>query len=151
MTIDLRDHAPRRHTHNVPVPDAPVREVPRARSARRRDELDVRKLGLLVAAIVGVLLLGYALVSVWGYFFASDEAQLQALVEDVGEHILLPEGETPTLATVTDLHALEDQLFFRNAEEGDKVLMYLVSQQAILYRPSIDKIIEVGPITGSTQ
>jgi hypothetical protein len=76
---------------------------------------------------------------------------MKSLVADVGEHMLLPENETPTLATVSDLHALEGQMFFRNAAVGDKVLMYLVSQQAILYRPSIDKIIEVGPITGSAQ
>ena len=65
--------------------------------------------------------------------------------------MLLPQNETPTLATVSDLHALEGQAFFKNAKEGDKVLMYLRSQRAILYRPSIDRIIEVGPITGAAQ
>lgn len=151
MTIDLRKHGTHSPLPPVRVPDVPVqREVPRARSARpRRNELDVRKLVILVVALVCVLLVGYGLVRAWGYFFASEEAKVRALVEDVSEHMLLPERETPNVATVSDLHALEGQLFFKRAEIGDKVLMYLVSQRAIIYRPSIDRIIEVGPITNS--
>ncbi len=105
---------------------------------------------MLVVGVVGlviVLLLGYGVTRAWGYFFGGSEREMRALVEDVSKHMLLPENETPNLATVSDMHALEGQAFFKNAELGDKVLMYMVSQKAIIYRPSIDKIIEVGPIT----
>lgn len=104
-----------------------------------------------VIALLILVLFGIGISKAWGHFFGGSEYEVRSLVSDVGDLMLLPEDETPTLATVTDLHALEGQLFFKNAQEGDKVLMYLKAQKAILYRPSIGKIIEVGPITGAEQ
>lgn len=72
--------------------------------------------------------------------------QVESLTEKVGRLIVLPEGEDPTVATVSDKSKLQDQRFFARAENGDKVLIYAKAGQAILYRPSINKIIEVGPI-----
>ena len=72
----------------------------------------------------------------------SNEQNAQ-LVEKVGKLIDLPQGETPTFATVTDTEKLKNQPFFQRAKNGDKVLIYSQSQKAILYRPSINKIIEV--------
>ncbi len=102
-------------------------------------------------ALIVLIILGYGITKLWGYVFAGSDAELRALVSNVGEHMLLPADETPTLATVSDMHALEGQEFFKYAEEGDQVLMYMRSRKAIIYRPSIDKIIEVGPITGGAQ
>lgn len=150
MTIDLRKHGQHIPAQTVRVPEAqsPVREIPRARTQRnRRNELDVRKLALLIGAGLLAILFVYGGVKIWGHFFASDEAKVRALVSDVSEHMLLPENEVPNVATVTDLHALEGQKFFEHAKEGDQVLMFMASKKAIIYRPSIDRIIEVGPIT----
>lgn len=72
--------------------------------------------------------------------------QDQNLIEKVGKLILLPTGETPQIATVSDKTKLSGQNFFANAENGDKVLIYYQAKKAILYRPSINKIVEVGPI-----
>lgn len=76
------------------------------------------------------------------------EDEAKKLVRAVGEIIILPEAGLPTIATVTDPKALEGQPFFENAEIGDKVLVYPDSKKAILYRPSIRKIVEVMPFTG---
>jgi hypothetical protein len=75
-----------------------------------------------------------------------------ALMARVGKHILLPTSETPTVMTVTDKEKLSGQLFFANAKNGDKVLVYEKAKKAFLYDPDADKIIEVGPIvlTAST-
>ncbi|MCV6900727.1 hypothetical protein OE165_27220, partial [Escherichia coli] len=38
------------------------------------------------------------------------------------------------------------QAFFANAKNDDQILIYLKEQKAIIYRPSENKIINVGPI-----
>lgn len=76
---------------------------------------------------------------------ASDQ-EAKAIVSKVGKLMLLPTDENPTIATVSDATKLSDQQFFRNALNGDKVLIFSKAKQAILYRPSINKIIEVAPI-----
>ena len=74
---------------------------------------------------------------------------LDALVAHVGTLILLPQGEVPTVATVTDLEALKGQAFFEHASLGDKVLMYPKAREAVLYDPREDKVIQVAPLTVS--
>ena len=74
------------------------------------------------------------------------QAEVSKLVEKVGKLIVLPEGETPTVATVTDLAALKDQPFFAQAKLGDKVLIYSNAKKAILYSVLLEKIIEVSPL-----
>lgn len=61
-------------------------------------------------------------------------------------HLMVLPDEAPTLATVTDVDKLKDQDFFQNAQNGDKVLIFKNARKAILYRPLVNKIIEVGPI-----
>lgn len=69
------------------------------------------------------------------------------IIENVGKLIALPEGEAPTIATVTDPAKLKaEQAFFARAEEGDKVLIYTRALKAIMYRPGTNKIIEVAPL-----
>ena len=71
-------------------------------------------------------------------------------IEAVGKLVVLPE-EVPTVATVTDLELLKDQVFFKNAKVGDKVLIYLQAQKAILYNPESNKIIELAPLNAYSQ
>ena len=73
-----------------------------------------------------------------------DEAK--ALVAKVGELIVLPSGEDPTIATVNDPEKLKAQPFFANTQKGDKVLIYTNAKKAILYRPGTHKIIDVAPV-----
>lgn len=80
---------------------------------------------------------------------ATAQSEIKNLINDIGRHIELPKDESPGLATVTDKNKLANQPFFANAQNGDKVLIYQKSGQAILYRPSIDKIIKVSTIASS--
>ncbi len=65
----------------------------------------------------------------------------------IGKFMLLPAKEQPTLATVVDASKLKTQPFFANAKNGDRVILYVNSKLAILYRPSENKIINVGPLS----
>lgn len=72
--------------------------------------------------------------------------EVKRLVAEVGKLIDLPEKETPTVATVTDIEKLKSQAFFAKAKNGDKVLIYTNAKKAILYDPAAKKIIDVAPI-----
>ncbi len=78
---------------------------------------------------------------------AAAEAEAKSLVATVGKVMVLPSGETPTIATVADPEKLKDQPFFAQAQVGDKVLIYPGAQKAILWNPSLSKIVEVSALT----
>ncbi len=70
----------------------------------------------------------------------------QALVAKVSRSLTLPTDEEPTIATVTEPEKLSEQFFFKNAQQGDRLLIYQNSRKVILYRPSEDKVVEVGVV-----
>lgn len=107
--------------------------------------------------LIAVLALLVALSGGVAYYFFSRTSALsdpqalalkeaQLLTEEVGKLISLPEGETPTVATVTDPERLRDQEFFARAKAGDKVLLYSNARKAYLYDPVAKKLIEVAPL-----
>ena len=75
------------------------------------------------------------------------QEETRDVVARVSKLIILPEGEQPTLAVVTDPEKLKDQPFFAHAKKGDKILIYPNAKKAILYDPVADKIIEVAPVS----
>ncbi len=75
------------------------------------------------------------------------QQQTEDLLAEIGSVVDLPEGETPTIATVQDSTKLKEQPFFSEAENGDKVLIYTEAKKAYLYRPSTKKIIGIAPVT----
>lgn len=75
------------------------------------------------------------------------EQETQKLIEALGNLMELPQGETPTIATISDKEKLKGQVFFAQAENGDILFAYTNSMKAILYRPSTHKIINVAPIS----
>ena len=51
------------------------------------------------------------------------------------------------MATVVNADALKvEQPFYRNVVNGDRVLIFGESQQAIIYSPSRDMIVNMGPV-----
>ena len=77
--------------------------------------------------------------------------QASKVLKKVGELIQLPVGETPTMATINDaVSAKKAQPFLANAENGDILIIYPNAQEAIVYRPSTNKLIVVGPVNNSS-
>jgi hypothetical protein len=77
---------------------------------------------------------------------AAAQAEIDKLIADIGRLIALPSDERPTVATVTDVEKVKEQAFFKNAQNGDRVVIYTNARKAILYRPSENRIIEVGAV-----
>lgn len=116
-----------------------------------------QKIITISISVVALIAIGFG-----GYFYyqlkilktdpatiAKEEAQ--DLVSKVSKLYLLPVGEEPTVATVSDPEVLKSQSFFTQSAVGDKVLIYTKAGKAILYRPSIGKIIETAPINNSKE
>jgi hypothetical protein len=66
----------------------------------------------------------------------------QKIIAKVGQLALLPKRQVPTVAIIKNVSELKNQSFFADAQNGDYVLVYTQSKNAILYRPSINRIVE---------
>jgi len=117
-----------------------------------------RKFNMKTLAIGGGVVLTVILVGVIAFQFIenrrlrnpnfhSDQlrAEAQALANRVGRLMQLPDEEV-TVATVQDASRLHGQEFFRDANNGDKVLIFTEARRAVIFRESTNMIINSGPI-----
>lgn len=128
---------------------------------KKEKEIPKRVLNQKTVAIAAGVALIIGLMGVSGYFYyqykkvvanpsTASQDELKNIVQKIGKFMDIP-SEEPTLATVSDKEKLKSQVFFSNAENGDKVLIFTKSQRAILYRPSTGKVIEVMSLSSSGQ
>jgi cell division protein FtsB len=150
-----------------PEHEAPA-AVPVAPAAQSSPKPPKAKKGSIGRTIVEVVLVAALIgLGLWAWNLSSDnknlkqqvsqlnanpqiavQKQTQSLIDNVAKLMQLPTGETPTVASVSDAsQAKQQSAFFNNAQNGDKVLMYVKAGEAILYRPSTNKIILVAPLT----
>lgn len=107
---------------------------------------------MLLALLVAVALGGYFYYKLHNLQRNNQEVakkEAKDLLGKVARLYLIPTGEEPTVATVSDPLKLKDQAFFSSSQKDDKVLIFTEAGKAVLYRPSIDKIIEVAPINNN--
>jgi hypothetical protein len=111
------------------------------------------KLVMIVAGAVVLLSLGVA-----GYFVMQYQKVIktnpeiaaqdtkQRVVNAVGKLYNVPREE-PTMARVSDVTKLRDsQEFFKNAQNGDYMLIYVKAKLAVLYREGANRIVNAGPV-----
>src|SRR5690242_2030053 len=101
-----------------------------------------KKIFLIAGIILVVLLIGLSVYYYLGYrknqellknpTLAAQE-ETQQLVNKIGQHMVLPTDEQPTVAIVSDISKLKGQPFFSKAQNGFRVLIYSKAQKAILY------------------
>lgn len=106
-----------------------------------------------IIAIIAIVMSGYFYLKVRALSKnpqAVAQKETDDIVAKVGKLVVLPAGETPTIATVSDPAALKDQAFFVNAQKGDKVLIYAQAKKAFLYSVALNKIIDVAPLNIGT-
>ncbi|MGH7196845.1 MAG: hypothetical protein ACREGJ_03740 [Candidatus Saccharimonadales bacterium] len=110
------------------------------------------KILLIVGGVIIALLAVLAGYFIWQYVNLRNnpnsvaEETTQRLVDKVSKVYAVPKDEQPTVAQVKDKEKLKDQAFFKNAEDGDYILIYTNAKTAILYREKDNKLINVGPI-----
>ena len=111
------------------------------------------KILLIIVVVAGFIALGY------GYIHTKNElnklsdnkaaaqTEIQQITKQISKTVELPSGETPILSSVIDAAKVKGQgAFFKNAQNGDKVLIYQSAGVAVLYRPSTKKVIVFAPI-----
>lgn len=103
-----------------------------------------RKIGLLGVVLVLIVVATFFVVRHQSLVQIDTESPA-AILTAVGKHYVLPAGEEPAIATVTDKSKLSSSLS-KKAENGDRILIYQDSHQAIVYRPSVDKVVDVTPV-----
>ena len=77
------------------------------------------------------------------------EEEISTVIDAVSDLIMVPTGEDaqPVVATITDAATLQSQqAFYQNAANDDILLIYPTIARAIIYRPSADMLINVGPV-----
>lgn len=77
---------------------------------------------------------------------ASRAADTEDVLKKVSRHINLPEG-TPVVVEIKDIDLLLSQsAFYYGAQNGDVLLLFAESQRAMIYSPSRDLLVNVGPV-----
>lgn len=111
----------------------------------------MKKKSLLLLCIAILCLVGIVSIA-WYRHSASKNSstepvdELATTLAQVGKVVDLPKDETPTLATISDKEALPPEFLFKNAQNGDMVLVYTEAKKAYLYRPSTNKVVEITSI-----
>lgn len=100
--------------------------------------------------IISLILMGAGVWQYSKYISKMTDSVAKKVVIAVSNLMVLPD-EVPTIATVTDESQLVGQNFFKSAKNGDKILIYKQAAKAIIYRPEINKIVEVTSILPGNQ
>jgi len=106
--------------------------------------------------ISGIVFVGVIIGGIYLLFFQNKgiesltedqvKQKIKSVTKEIEKLILLP-NEIPSLATVMDADVLKkNQPFYRDAQNGDIVLLYSSERKAIIYNPREKKLVNVGPI-----
>lgn len=96
-----------------------------------------------------ILFLALLAVSIWAYvlyreneMYKNPDAQVTEVINQMRKHVILPEDEVPGVFRITPDQL--DEPFFKNAQEGDLLVAYQSTQQAFVYSPSRDILVNAG-------
>jgi hypothetical protein len=128
------------------------------RTTKKKSRISIGKIFLvfiILALIAGVSALGYLYYQTRQElkFLSSPEGQQQLVQQEsselifkVSKHVDLPDEE-PVIATISDSESLKSQsAFYKNAQNGDKLLVFQEAKQAFIYSSTRDRLVNVGPI-----
>lgn len=108
---------------------------------KSKKRLNKSRIIILSAILILLIIIGVFLIS-----RSNKEISNEKALKMLEEVMVLP-NEEPTITTIKDAKGLkQDDQFYLNAEDGDKIFIYVKSRKIIVYRPKENKIINAGPI-----
>ncbi len=118
-----------------------------------------RRHALMIRVLAILLLLSLAACAYFAYQYyrlqsnptLKAQTETQQTLAQLSKVMMLPNDPNPVIATITDKTKLEGQPFFKNAQNGDRVVIFPSTMKAVLFRPSTGKIIDVAPLEQSQQ
>ena len=76
-----------------------------------------------------------------------NEEQTQELLTKVGKVLVLPQEKNPVVAIINDVELLaSNQDFYKDAHDGDKLIIYQNARKAIIFDEDANKVVNVGPV-----
>lgn len=78
------------------------------------------------------------------------QVQTQKIVGDIEKLMYVGNDTGAQLAVITDVTKLQGQNFFVGAQNGDDLVIFPAEQKAVIYRPSNNKIVNIGPYSASS-
>lgn len=109
-------------------------------------EIAMASAALAIVIALGLVAARYVRWRAQGSAAEPIQAELGKVVDKVRRHVLLPQGEEPTIAVVSDIGPLRSQPFFAEARLGDYVLVYPKARRAVLYDPQADLVVNMAPL-----
>lgn len=102
----------------------------------------------IVLTLVGAIVVG---VCAW-LLFAEEatpaqkkEAYIESVVQEIAGKALIPQGETPTIGVIPDPTTIpENKDFFRNASQGDYLVVFPHARLMLVYSPTKKVIVNMG-------
>ena len=76
-----------------------------------------------------------------------DTDEAARIIDKVRSLVVVPAGEEPTVARISDVTRLSGQQFFAQAMNGDHVLVFQQAHRAILFRESENRVVEFTTVT----
>lgn len=114
-------------------------------NSRKGRFLLIALLAACLLALTGSYFLGRA--SVYRHYpQLKDVEKSDVILSDVARLIQLPKDEAPNIAVINNVEDVMKEPFFAAARNNDVLIAYPRAGMAILYRPSDDILVNVGPI-----
>lgn len=108
-----------------------------------------KKVGLIILVVLVLAAVALGILRRQSVNWNDDKltaAEQKILITKIGNLIALPDEAQPVFALVTDAEKLRtEQAFYANVQNGDILLVLPTTRKAIIYSPSADKLVNVGP------
>lgn len=113
---------------------------------KKRPKSRLKRIAWALMCILFIVAFSYFGLSVYKKFKIVELDDSKNIMENVSKLTEIDISETPKIVTVTNADSIRGQAFFREAVNGDNLLIFETSKKAILYRPSTNKIISIAPL-----